>query len=422
MLNIMLMRSQEDEIFDQTRTWLAGDRQNHLFHLVVDELHTYRGTPGTEVGYLLRALLERIGLEPDSPQLRIIATSASVQDEPASRNYLEGFFGRSESTFNILSGDKREFPSSGMELTSRVAELSDLDEALDNETLDTAVASFAESVGVVPTQDVGLDMATALERVGAYGPVVRASGRGPFTIGTLAATLFGSEVEGEKAARGLIRGLIHARQPTAVPGEVAAPLPLRVHYFFHNVGRIWACVNPACSGRTGVTPHGSDEPPVGRLFSDPRPQCPDCGRRVLELLYCQPCGEVFLGGYKKEEPPNNWYLSPDYPNLDRVPDRSLSLSRSFGEYLVYWPARGRSLFKQTNPGPRWVWQAGGTTRLSVATRHVGPNSRSPVLSAPGGASARRRDWRLCFLCAHGRGQRLSHKVPSLRVGLGASAG
>ncbi|MGH6878512.1 MAG: DEAD/DEAH box helicase, partial [Rhizomicrobium sp.] len=77
MLNIMLMRSLEAGIFDQTRDWLAADR-SRLFHLVVDELHTYRGTPGTEVAYLLRVLLDRLGLNPDSDQLRIIASSASL--------------------------------------------------------------------------------------------------------------------------------------------------------------------------------------------------------------------------------------------------------------------------------------------------------------------------------------------------------
>ena len=61
MMNIMLMRSVEMPIFDQTRQWLAADR-SHVFHLVVDELHTYRGTPGTEVAYLIRVLLDRLGL------------------------------------------------------------------------------------------------------------------------------------------------------------------------------------------------------------------------------------------------------------------------------------------------------------------------------------------------------------------------
>ena len=53
MLNIMLMRSIEANIFKQTSAWLA-ESPEHVFFLVVDELHTYRGTPGTEIAYLLR--------------------------------------------------------------------------------------------------------------------------------------------------------------------------------------------------------------------------------------------------------------------------------------------------------------------------------------------------------------------------------
>ena len=54
---------------------------------------------------------------------------------------------------------------------------------------------------------------------------------------------------------------------------------------------------------------------------------------------------------------NAWYLSPDYPHLDRVPDRAASLDRNHEEYLVFWPARGRALAKQTPPGkPSWKWQ------------------------------------------------------------------
>jgi len=48
MLNIMLMRKIESPLFDQTRRWLAED-PDARFHLIVDELHTYRGAAGTEV-------------------------------------------------------------------------------------------------------------------------------------------------------------------------------------------------------------------------------------------------------------------------------------------------------------------------------------------------------------------------------------
>ncbi len=43
MLNIMLMRSQEENIIAKTRQWIESD-PSHIFTLVIDELHMYRGT------------------------------------------------------------------------------------------------------------------------------------------------------------------------------------------------------------------------------------------------------------------------------------------------------------------------------------------------------------------------------------------
>jgi ATP-dependent helicase YprA (DUF1998 family) len=103
MLNIMLMRGIEASLFDVTKQWLHSNPAN-MFHLVVDELHSYRGTPGTEVAYLLRVLLDRLGLAPESDQLRIIASSASIGDGGAGRQYLEEFFGRDRNRFVVVGG------------------------------------------------------------------------------------------------------------------------------------------------------------------------------------------------------------------------------------------------------------------------------------------------------------------------------
>ena len=45
MLNIMLMRDVEAPIFGATRQMACGRSNGTRFTLVVDELHTYRGTP-----------------------------------------------------------------------------------------------------------------------------------------------------------------------------------------------------------------------------------------------------------------------------------------------------------------------------------------------------------------------------------------
>src|SRR3546814_4690603 len=97
--------SSDLQIFAATRRWLEDPA--NVFHLVVDELHTYRGTPGTEVGYILRVLYERLGLNPDHPQLRILASSASLGDDDArAHDYLRQFFGRSW-PFTLIRGDRK---------------------------------------------------------------------------------------------------------------------------------------------------------------------------------------------------------------------------------------------------------------------------------------------------------------------------
>ncbi len=116
MLNIMLMRTLEAPIFEQTNAWLANDPfrkgrakdPSRRFYLVIDELHAYRGTPGTEVAYILRLLLERLGLSIESRQLVILTTSASISEsDPDSRKFLREFFGRDR--FHILAG-RQELP------------------------------------------------------------------------------------------------------------------------------------------------------------------------------------------------------------------------------------------------------------------------------------------------------------------------
>ena len=69
---------------------------------------------------------------------------------------------------------------------------------------------------------------------------------------------------------------------------------------------------------------------------------------MLELLYCEACGEIFFGGYRRPKVgdppdpnaglnPNEWYLSPDHPDLEASPDMA-SLDRDYVRYAVYWPA------------------------------------------------------------------------------------
>ena len=109
MISIMLMRAIEAPLFDQTREWLKKDA-DAVFHLFVDELHLYRGTAGPEVAYLIRPLLDRLGLYPGHKKLRIVASSASLGSGKAATEFLAGFFGCEWSDHQIVRDPVREWP------------------------------------------------------------------------------------------------------------------------------------------------------------------------------------------------------------------------------------------------------------------------------------------------------------------------
>ncbi|MGO9571939.1 MAG: DEAD/DEAH box helicase [Desulfomonilaceae bacterium] len=112
MLSIMLMREADSPIFQQTRQWL--EQPGNIFHLIIDELHLYRGTSGTEVAYLLRLLLSRLGLTPTDPKLRILASSASLDPGNAdSLTFLSDFFGCEWEPEQIIPGSEELIPDVG---------------------------------------------------------------------------------------------------------------------------------------------------------------------------------------------------------------------------------------------------------------------------------------------------------------------
>lgn len=342
MLNIMLMRGVEAPVFDRTRQWLLQDPQN-VFHFVVDELHTYRGTPGSEVAYLVRVLLDRLGLPPDSHQLQIIASSASIGSDAAGLNYLESFFGRDRGRFQIVDGLPRPLSLTAVQSVrgnsaALVQFRNDLRTGL---PLIQAASTLHASVGAPLIAGAVTDRAlldAALTHIEAEGALRAACSTGAPNNPTLGPR-FSSQIAG-----GLFPGLPVADQRWAVEGLVAGlaearsaggnvQLPVRAHILFRNLQGLWVCTDPACT----VAPPRTQPCPTGTLHYVPTLTC-GCGSRVLELLYCEACGEVFLGGYRSPgQNPNEWFLSPDHPDLESPPDLA-SVDRTHLSYAVYWPS------------------------------------------------------------------------------------
>lgn len=110
MLEYMLLRPIERQIFSDTRNYFEAHPEEKFF-LILDEAHLYRGANGTEVAYLVRRLLDRLGLEPS--RVVFIATSASFSDAEAAKAFVAGLSGLDSQAISTLTGDKRAFNPAG---------------------------------------------------------------------------------------------------------------------------------------------------------------------------------------------------------------------------------------------------------------------------------------------------------------------
>jgi hypothetical protein len=121
MLSAMLIREVDAPIWDKTRSWIESDPDAYFF-LILDELHLQRGTGGTEVAFLVRLLLHRLGLDSDQNEkkLRILASSASLPSSgiegERSLDYLWDMFGANGLRGNRDRSVWREAIVSGQQL------------------------------------------------------------------------------------------------------------------------------------------------------------------------------------------------------------------------------------------------------------------------------------------------------------------
>ncbi len=342
MLSIMLMRKIEDPIFEKTKEWLEEDRENNRFHLVIDELHLYRGTAGTEVAFLIRLLLRRLGLTPNHSQLRILSASASLENESEARKYLCEFFGADADRFTVVkeSIKKRSAEHFSIDSGPYISLGKKLETDLSPEQAVLAVAENDQS-GADPT----LFWQAVLQRdhVWLSDGLVNAMAKSPLdkgravAIADFASTLFPELSQNEQtlAIRGVLAALAHWKEDKDLPR-------FKFHWFFRNFEGLWCCPvrNCGCEDQ-----EGDEHRLVGKLYVDTdRPiNCRD-QHRVLEMLYCDQCGTTLVGGHRAvnidELGREHEELSAVDPDLEKVPAYDAQRfwhQRPYANYGVFWP-------------------------------------------------------------------------------------
>lgn len=409
MLGAMLSREIEQTVFDQTRTWLQHDPHAY-FYLVLDELHLVRGSSGTEIAGLVRALVHRLGL--DQPEtrhkLRILASSASLplegDDRDRSLSYLHDFFGpmgtyegpghpgvtdregwasaivkgeRVLATVNrSLPIDPRPFADlvdvlGGDAFVGKIHRSDALDEAVI--ACGAALVDVAPDADTVPRVKAYIEAAAAMLAKGCQaheGAEMRAT-----AADELALRLFGTDQTAAKALRGLtlLRGLGERSKELYGVSVSDTTTAFREHVFIRSVEGLFA--TPSITGSGTVTFEGLTVD-RGTTYT-PGPGEP---RRVFELVYCEACGEEFIGGRRGENPTGPGLpveLLPASPDLESLPETGGDGNYedlSYEDFAIFWPSR-RPPKQGDNTMEAWVETVLDTRNGAVSRAGAGEPQR-----------------------------------------------
>jgi ATP-dependent helicase YprA (DUF1998 family) len=340
MLEYMLLRGVDEGIFTKTRDWLESN-PNHIFTIVVDEAHSYSGTKGTEISYLLKRLLLRIGAKDN--QVRFIATSASLgADDSAqekARTFAARLFGADEATFTVIQG-KRWTPTAKVQNTS-----TELIEALatiaePNNCTSEHYRRLVSCLGGMfdDHKDVSANAYTALESSSLVGKLFDFTATGKArSLSDIAKSLF-PRVDANLAMQatiGLLKAGTMARQGGSEDKDVPPLIPTRMHLYFRGIAGLWACTDPKCP--VVDQEFSGSERPCGKLYFERRLWC-SCGAKVLECRTCRTCGLLFLGGVDD----GNQSVWPFADDLSATYSTAQDLSFYCAEPVREWIKQSRS--------------------------------------------------------------------------------
>jgi ATP-dependent helicase YprA (DUF1998 family) len=306
MLEYMLMRQREANIWNKTKEWLDASIDNRLL-IVLDEAHMYRGSAGGEIALLLERLFYRLGITKDRVQF-ILTTASMPQDEQESINdFYFGLTGKDASACEFLFGSKEPIPDK-LEIKTDIAALASIGiDQVQGEVIATRIRTFAKAVfnltlpdnyGLTQTQEWLYDNLPKYEAFVSLNKLCR---DGAKSYSEIREALFGESENGDKA----LDALLVLVSLAAKDGNIL--FPVRLHMFLRGLQGIYACSNPKCT----CSKYSENEKlPLGKVISIPRDKC-ECGGRIYELVNHIKCGALYLRVYVQiTDGQPYWYVFP----------------------------------------------------------------------------------------------------------------
>ena len=299
MMRVMLGRDNEQEMLEKTKEWLA--EEGNKFTLVLDELHSYRGTSGAEVSYLIKRFLDRLGILDKPEKLQIICSSASISSDSNESNlFLEDFFGIDGSSFEII-GD----------LDPSIEESENIDIKEIRNILEEEYKDLSQ-------KDLKKLNELLYRHIDSTLPEDR-------NLKKISESIFQ-----EKDTKNLSN---LSKLFDYISNIKNADYRYRLHYFIRRFQSIYACVDKECTEVDEK--YKNIKRSIGKIYLSERNAC-NCGSKVLTLHYCDACEEVALGGWIFD---NNRDESQIL--LSNIP---VADNKSLSSYKIFWPNVHESQF------------------------------------------------------------------------------
>lgn len=304
MLEYMLFRPREENIWKSTKTWLNRD-PSHKLLFIIDEAHMYKGSAGGEVALLIRRLLHKLDIS--RRRVQFILTTASMPDRSEEdRAFVKRFAQEltaadSSGSFQFFNGTlekvegrmKYDIPIDQF-LACTAAEFEEAEEgrlaALNRFWADVLDAP-------VPFSMVEAAYAWMYDHLIFYRPfyeMIRQCRGAAISLLELARSIFPDNAE-EDALTAV--SVLLAIIPLARNEKGAVLFPARMHMLFKGIKGVYACANPECPRS-----HTEGGLTLGEIFlTDKDLVCPECGCAIYELYNDRRCGALFFKGYIMEK-------------------------------------------------------------------------------------------------------------------------
>lgn len=268
-------------------------------YVVLDEVHTYRGSLGANIALLFRRLrahlreavqdwaVEELAEGRRFPTLLPVATSATIKsvdevDQTAQRSPEEVRRLRDEAVKDFLSRLTGFTPGDFRVLGEELRELEVPPEAhwtAEPVAVQPPPAHDMEAVRRTLTLLAGLPEQTSLEQAVRSARILWALNellaRKPLSLSQIASELRTTVPERQQADPARLAAEVHAAlvAGAALPEDMPGGLRLRTHRFIRGGWRFHRCVDPAC----------------GQLYAMGQERC-TCGRNTAPLYLCRSCG------------------------------------------------------------------------------------------------------------------------------------